>query len=555
MKKNLIYSTIIMVATTLMAVSCQKDQSTNNFGARLEQVNSSKVSIEDIDANNSYPRFFSQSENIRINGGTYTIQYSGDEAQINGVTSDEGTTRKYTAFYPASLVGDANVRDGQITVTLPAVQNYVEVGGKQDVALPMAAVIEGSGNIFNFYNLCSLLKVKVHNGTSAAFTVRAIQVAASASNICGTATVTPTGSANDFLTVTNGQKSVTLAGINKSVAANSDAYFYVILPKISTNNTFSFRIYTNSGRRVLQMTGSGVQLPRNTIADIQLNVNTITPEGFSTTSTRQVDIAPGNLQYQGSTGSYRFAPNEWEVIGNAVGNTTAQNDGRATQSAWIDLMSWGTSGATLRYLGTNYTLNPDYLYGYDTHFPSDDINGSNYDWGQRNAIGDDPANTWRTPTKPEWDYLFNTRTMLSYSGGTVPRYRFCTLAGVNGMLIFPDNFQPMTSDEISLMNASAITAAQWPTLKELGCAFLPVTGIRSVGGSGTRHTATVEETNVGHYWSSSRSTLGLGTQASSVWFGTGWHDITNYGSNYGLDAADGTQQHKGCAVRLVKTRQ
>lgn len=551
MRKRTIFMTMVAAVAAVMAVSCQKDQNTSTFGARLEKVVAEKVSIEDINANSSYPQFFTAGEQVRINNGSYTIQYSGTEAQINNVATDEGETRRYTAFYPASLVGDADIRTGQITVTLPAVQNYVENGTKQDVALPMAAVIDGEGMVFNFYNLCSLLKVKVHNSTSSAFTVNSICVAASASNISGTATVTPTGTSSDFLTITSGQKTVTLAGINKNIAAGADAFFYVILPKLSTNNIFSFRINTSNGKCVKQMTGNGVQLPRNTIADLQLNVN-VTPEGFSVASNRRVAIAPGNLQYQGSSESFRFALNEWDAIGNNPGNTTGRDEGgengRYRQSAWIDLFAWGTSG---------YERSPGHITTSDSQYPSSNIDGTDYDWGVYRSILNgsttDPAGTWRTPTKAEWAYVFNTRTMLSYNGGTVPRYRFCSLNGVNGVLMFPDNFVPMTSEEISLMNAAALTVAQWQTLKDLGCAFLPVTGIRIATRRATSlisHTydASVDETNEGHYWSSSRSTLGLGTQASSVKF-----SYETFGTDrWELNATDGTQQHKGCAVRLVK---
>lgn len=554
MKKNLILTAMVASAAALLAVSCQKDQNTNTFGARLEKVVSEKVSIEDIDANSSYPQFFTAGEQIRINNGTYSIQYSGAEAQINDVAADEGTTRRYTAFYPASMAGDADIRTGQITVTLPTEQNYEENEGKQNVALPMAAVIDGEGMVFNFYNLCSLLKIKVHNATASAFTVQSICVAANNSNISGTATVTPTGSSNDFLTITSGQKYVTLSNINKNIAANGDAYFYIVLPKISTNNTFSFRINTNNGRCVKKMTGNGVQLPRNTIADLGLNVQQVIPEGFSVASNRRVVFAPGNLQYQGSTRTLRFAPNEWDFIGNNPGNTTTRAD-RDNQSAWIDLFAYGTSG-----VGNDAHL-PSHITTTDSEYPGQDISGTNYDWGvSRNILNGsttDPAGTWRTPTKEEWGYVFNTRTMILYSGyfTRVPQYSHCSVNGVDGVVLFPDNFEPMSDDELTLMNASSLSAAQWQMLKNLGCAFLPVTGIlepeRVTIWSGmfpTGHTynASVSEMNVGHYWSSSRSTLGLGTQASSVVFGN------NTLGSWRLDAADGSYKYKGQAVRLVK---
>ena len=63
---------------------------------------------------------------------------------------------------------------------------------------------------------------------------------------------------------------------------------------------------------------------------------------FSVAEGHQVLFSPGNLQYLASTGEWRFAQHQWDVVGNAAGNTTAQADGRDSQPYWIDLFCWGT---------------------------------------------------------------------------------------------------------------------------------------------------------------------------------------------------------------------
>ena len=55
----------------------------------------------------------------------------------------------------------------------------------------------------------------------------------------------------------------------------------------------------------------------------------------------QVRFSQGNLQYVASTDTWQFATNQWDYIGNAVGNTTDDPD-RATQSDPIDMFGWGT---------------------------------------------------------------------------------------------------------------------------------------------------------------------------------------------------------------------
>ena len=59
---------------------------------------------------------------------------------------------------------------------------------------------------------------------------------------------------------------------------------------------------------------------------------------FSISPTQQVRFAPGNLQYQASTNTWRFAEHQWDVIG------SDNSDISSTYSGWIDLFGWGTSG-------------------------------------------------------------------------------------------------------------------------------------------------------------------------------------------------------------------
>ena len=57
-------------------------------------------------------------------------------------------------------------------------------------------------------------------------------------------------------------------------------------------------------------------------------------------SGEKVVFSQGNLQYQASTNTWRFAENQYDYIGNAAGNTSPSS----SQTAWIDYFNWGTSG-------------------------------------------------------------------------------------------------------------------------------------------------------------------------------------------------------------------
>lgn len=59
---------------------------------------------------------------------------------------------------------------------------------------------------------------------------------------------------------------------------------------------------------------------------------------FSVAADRQVRLSRGNLQYQASTDTWRFAEKQYEVVGVTNSFVSASNED------WIDLFCWGTSG-------------------------------------------------------------------------------------------------------------------------------------------------------------------------------------------------------------------
>ena len=59
---------------------------------------------------------------------------------------------------------------------------------------------------------------------------------------------------------------------------------------------------------------------------------------FSVSASKKVCFAQGNLQYQASTNTWRFAENQYDAL------TTENTNVSATYVGWIDLFGWGTSG-------------------------------------------------------------------------------------------------------------------------------------------------------------------------------------------------------------------
>lgn len=187
-------------------------------------------------------------------------------------------------------------------------------------------------------------------------------------------------------------------------------------------------------------------------------INKCNSEGigvFSVSADKQVSFAPGNLQYQASTKTWRFAENQYDYIGEDNVNISDSCIG------WIDLFGWGTGN------------NP-------TNASADDSDYSTFvDWGT-NIIGADTPNTWRTLTSDEWRYLFVIRTNADKLFG------FGTINGVCGMIILPDNFSKPSFiswtpgvKEAKDWSANTYTLDQWSTLQAIGAVFLPASGIRS----------------------------------------------------------------------------
>ena len=279
-------------------------------------------------------------------------------------------------------------------------------------------------------------------------------------------------------------------------------------------------IAASCGKFAVAPNGGAVDWIVNTNGYLQI----YKPEGglggkFSVGDGKQVYFSQGNLQYQASTQAWQFAENQWEHIGNNPGNTVT-GEARATQSDWIDLFGWGTSGNNNDPYMTDQTGN----YGDGAN----DIAGTQYDWGVKNAIsnGGGVANKWRTLTSGEWTYLLKTRTT---SSGL--RYAMAQVQGVNGLVLLPDNWSTSTYT-FSSTNPS-ISNENWSKIEAAGAVFLPVTGYRMVS---EMYYADL----YGNYWSSS-TTSGSTTNAGGICFDA--NDLTN---------DDSFSRYFGRAVRLVQ---
>lgn len=164
---------------------------------------------------------------------------------------------------------------------------------------------------------------------------------------------------------------------------------------------------------------------------------------FSVSPTHQVAISPGNVQYCPAAGTWRFAPNQYDFVGEPNLTATESYDG------WIDLFQWGSGNCPLLH-SDNYELFTEF-----------------HDWGENFEGG------WRSLSSNEMEYLLTLRPR--HDTLCVP----ATVCGVTGLLVLPDDWsgpavKPMYWN--SKYTSNVYDADAWDTMEMEGAIFLPAGG-------------------------------------------------------------------------------
>lgn len=479
---------------------------------------------------------------IQADDQLYVVLTEPDAATWSGATGTltyDGTSFKgditYTGTYEGSdIITDA--KDLTATFLLKGYEsvNYLSATGE---ATAINAFYAGakSAAVPHLVHLTASI-------TDAAGTPKSpIDLSAQNSVLCYSITANTLTAGAHTVSVSDG--TTTISG---SVTAVADAAttFAVAFPASATEKDYTLSIsgYNNVVKSGKTLVAGQVV---NIATDVVVNPNAPLPGVFTVQtdpSTITVKFSKGNLQYQASTDTWRFAEHQYDYVSNAAGNNTLSD--RDTQSDWIDLFGWGTSGNTFASgYGTAYqpwTTNSDNSqYG-----PTDGTSGltgtyANGDWGVNMGTG------WRTLTSDEWTYLFDTRT----TGGTVfgtdeARYTEATIntdgTGVNGIILFPDGVD-IASGEVTTAGtvnsgsawATKCTTAQWAALHAKGCVFLPAAGYRD-------ESWVVNVGNYGYYWSSTAE---------------GYYNAYRLDfSGFGVSPAYDNARYYGYSVRLVQNQ-
>ncbi len=478
-----------MTMTTF--TSCNKEeQGSTEFIATMESCTDiqSKTTLNGTDLN------WVAGDQIAVYGtsgnGVYsaTPQTPATRATFNHVSGSNVST-PCRAYYPSTLTTDG------VNITLHATQTYV-AGSMQE--FPMYA--ESSTNTLAFKNLCGALKLHL---TKANTNISTIAVTAT-TPINGTFTVSYNGGDPVLTpTTTASVANTTVITCATAQAIDNGADFYIYLPA-GNYTSLEIELNTDNNRQCIKTANTTIPVTRShyttiTLGENDLNFNTLLPQGvlpglFSVSATKQVRFSQGNLQYQASTGTWRFAEHQWNYVGTQTpdgggdfGGNVSGSDNRnisATYSGWIDLFGWGTSGWNSGadcYQPWSTSRTDDYCVGRSY---TNDLTGAyaEADWAWHNAIsnGGNAAHLWRTLTSAEWVYLLNTRTNASAKHGTG------NINGVRGLIILPDNWTLPSGCSFASGFASSYrdwthnsyTLAQWSLMEAAGAVFLPAAGYR-----------------------------------------------------------------------------
>ena len=517
----------LLVLVVLTVASCQKDPFGGSGTLRITAEGmhgSGKVAVS---GNVSY---WASDDQVLINGEqvTFNIDEPNNTVTVNSASSFEAP---FFGVYPAGIYVSNSGAD--YTLNLPSTYTYATTThyGRtlQNLPSPMVAYLATAGDnpVLEFKHVTGALNVMVINHYGFTIQVDSIVVSSNKYQLCGSKTVTLGNDITVNAVDTNDEalrRVKLVGGTALRVLAGDTAIIQVPVLPVGPDNRFTVEVGVHKdGRTEVKKkfnktqgnSGTNYSLGRAEIGYVPVKFGGL----FSVNSTKKVIISQGNLCYKINSQVWSFLMSQYETSeadGSVGGDYSMSTKGEVT------LFGWGTSGwnnGNVKYMPYN-TANAS--SGGGGSFGYGPTNGSSYlysltgtyahaDWGVHNAIsnGGNVAGRWRTLTSGQWDTLFTKRiTTGTVNGTTMARYTFAWIKinnnkSINGIILFPDDFEPPTLQAESswgiINDKSAWTTKlvllDWYRLEAEGAVFLPAAGYRS--------SATVKEANAyGSYWSS-----------------------------------------------------
>lgn len=547
---------MLSALATLTFVACQRE---NDGLLRLYVEGMGDGAKMAVEGGSSY---WATGDKVNINGTEYTIDVS--ESGNSATVSATGAT-EYYGVYPSSIVDS---RDGaNYVLDLPSTYTYATTTHYnrtlQNVAAPMVgyAEIDENGTSMQFKHVTAAIGVQVVNYYGFTVEVDSIVLTSNLYKLCGETNV----SLGNNITVLAAEATVDSTKRVKMkfdgdaslhVFAGDSAVVQIPVLPVGASNKFTVDVYLHKvDQPAVAAHFNKEQATAHSMDRRKIGYARTTFGGlFSVSASKKVVISQGNLQYQASTNTWKFAKHQYDAIGNALGNSNF-TDTRSTQDDWIDLFGWGTSGhehGNTNYMPyVNWYTSSNYAFGYGPRTGYNyNLNltiSNNGDWGV-NAIsnGGNIEAIWRTLSQTQLDSLLNKRSCNTINGFSNGRFAKATIKDgvleVQGLIIFPDDYvHPTDVDPLWAinttgsggMNENKIDLASWNKMEVAGAVFLPITGIAK--------NAVISNVDEGCYWSTTYYNNSNKYYAKCLNF-----------KNILLSVSDNQYRYHGCAVRLVR---
>lgn len=480
-----------------MEIGAEIDQS-GNSGSKTELLPTGKVNWVEGDEIMLYSG---------ATGETFTLT-SGAGEKIGRFVGNKPGEAPYFASYQAESY---SVENG-FTVTVPTQQNVSIANGI--VTVPNAGPMVGcstDGETLKFHNVLSWLNI----GLKGDVEIGKVELQNTARNMTGTVTVKVNENneitSNEF--AADGENVITVS-LSEGVQL-TDEFFYVsfLAPKnaILKNDEIVIRVYDIYNNLLWTTTKTFPEtIVENQYYTINVADNVSTYKFSINAQRKQVSFSSGNVWCDANDMDnpvWHFESNQWEFP-------------YTYQTGHVGHFFW-TENPKDSYKERKYDTNPQ-IYGdlnwFTTLFPG-----------------------WRGLTKDEWVYLLRGRMedhIVTHS------YTLAQVHGVNGLLLFPDGFSAYPTSITEFDNHPTtywvISNAEFTTLEDLGCAFLPAAGERYFEYKEELYGPQVYETNSkGHYFTTTKKDDNNGWEIA---FETGY---VRYNGGDGI-------YYAGQTIRLVK---
>ena len=562
----------------------------------------------------------------KISNGLSTFETSNASFAFKG--EDFNSDRENFAIYPAALVHNGtsplyttDVTASSLKLNLPASYNLSKIYFENS-PVPMIAANAPDGNL-EFKHLGALLRFKL---ISVPKQTQYITFDFNGKKVQGEFTLTSVTPGTSVIATSDTD------GNDDIVTVYNDGVFSTFQTNLIVNMPVPTGVYTdvtittwdgepgNGGHKINALT-TPVDATANWIAsrktahkrDVYLPVFTINGNIGLTNGTKAV-FAPGNLQAilesaepyatQGTNSlfaaqAWKFADHQYDALGNKTPHELDANDERNTYSMnslqdrkdgdTIDLFAW--TGAQASYFTT--TDRPESVK-YGIFMTTNGSGTSTFignsadelllaDWGH-NAIldeyGEYPEDTWRTPTKVEWDRVIqgrkdpdnNSEVIAHGAKGKIVKSDTDPTVVAYGLFLLPDRFSypagvPVLQkvagtdaysgsggqkvakyDQSSggaTCNDNSYTLAEWGKMEAAGCVFLPLTN--------HRHNANTPYKGEALYWNKDiQSGKSTNWTLAFNFITEGYTASLPSTSSNSLQSGKSTTRHFGCAVRLVR---